>query len=120
MILQGKMQQEEILKFKTIIENKIKSLYGKRFDLDVDEQGDEADLAQSAFIIAMSYGDRDRYIEKLNLLNEALERIKDGVYGLCEECEEEIELKRLNILPEVRYCIKCAEDLERKRKNFRQ
>lgn len=46
---------------------------------------------------------------KLRLIEEALDRIESGDYGICLECEEPITLKRLAALPWARYCIPCQE-----------
>src|SRR5574340_1356559 len=46
-------------------------------------------------------GDRER--EKLKNIEEALLRIQDGEYGICEECEEEIPLGRLKAMPFARH-----------------
>ena len=39
----------------------------------------------------------------------ALERIEDGVYGVCLECEARIPKTRLQVLPHTPHCVKCAE-----------
>ncbi len=56
-------------------------------------------------------GDRER--EKLRSIDEALDRLVDGEYGVCEECEEEIPLGRLKVLPFARYCVRCKADIEK-------
>jgi DnaK suppressor protein len=38
---------------------------------------------------------------------DALRRIEDGTYGICENCHEEIDIERLKIYPSARVCIKC-------------
>jgi len=43
-------------------------------------------------------------LEKINL---ALEKIKNGTYGRCKECGKEISDERLNIYPEAEFCSKC-------------
>lgn len=40
-------------------------------------------------------------------INEALAKIKNGTYGLCAKCGEPIDVKRLEIMPEAKLCIKC-------------
>ena len=45
----------------------------------------------------------------LNLVEDALARIKDGTYGICESCECRIPKIRLNFLPYASMCVKCAE-----------
>ena len=47
--------------------------------------------------------------DTLELIEEALERIEEGKFGLCKECENSIPKTRLNALPYTPYCVKCAE-----------
>ncbi|GAM11803.1 RNA polymerase-binding transcription factor DksA [Geobacter sp. OR-1] len=61
--------------------------------------------------LGMLLGDRER--EKLANIDEALMRLEEGEYGICEECEEEIPLGRLKALPFARHCVKCKSDIER-------
>ena len=56
-------------------------------------------------------GDRER--EKLKNIDEALLKIEEGEYGICEECEEEIPIGRLKIVPFARYCVRCKADIEK-------
>jgi len=44
---------------------------------------------------------------KLRDVNFALERIKKGKYGICENCQKPIELGRLKAYPEARHCSRC-------------
>jgi DnaK suppressor protein len=46
------------------------------------------------------------------LVKEALTRIEDGSYGTCQECEEEINERRLKALPWAKFCIKCQENAD--------
>ena len=48
----------------------------------------------------------------LDLIETALERIEDGVYGQCEECGVKIPKTRLNAIPYTTLCVKCASQLE--------
>lgn len=54
----------------------------------------------------------DNEEEVLEQIDNALERIKAGVYGSCEECEGRIPKMRLNAIPYTSYCVKCASKLE--------
>ena len=56
-------------------------------------------------------GDRER--EKIRHIDEALARLEEGEYGICEDCEEEIPLGRLKAMPFARLCVKCKADLEK-------
>lgn len=44
-------------------------------------------------------------------IEDAFYRIKNGTYGICENCSDAILLKRLEALPEARYCIDCAKSI---------
>jgi DnaK suppressor protein len=44
---------------------------------------------------------------RLKNINSALEKIKKGNYGICEKCQREIEIDRLEAIPEARFCKKC-------------
>lgn len=55
----------------------------------------------------------DREKEKLNAIDEALLRIKEDEYGICEECEEEIPLGRLRVMPFAVLCVNCKSELEK-------
>ncbi len=50
---------------------------------------------------------RDRERKLLNKIKEALQRIEDGTYGICEMCGEEIGIERLKARPVTTLCIKC-------------
>ncbi len=61
--------------------------------------------------LGLLLGDRER--EKLHNIEEALMKIEEGEYGICEECEEEIPIGRLKVMPFARYCVKCKADIEK-------
>jgi DnaK suppressor protein len=67
-----------------------------------------ADLGTDAysqeFTLSMMANDGDR----LQQIQDALERIADGTYGACVECEGRIPKARLEVLPDTPYCVKCA------------
>jgi DnaK suppressor protein len=48
---------------------------------------------------------------KLEFIERAFEKISKNKYGLCERCGNQIPLKRLDLIPEARYCISCEQEL---------
>ncbi len=48
-------------------------------------------------------------------VSDALEKFEDGTYGICESCGVRIELARLEVVPETRYCLECQSRLESRR-----
>jgi RNA polymerase-binding transcription factor DksA len=53
----------------------------------------------------------EQVLEEISL---ALERINQGTFGRCEECESEIPKARLQAVPYARYCVECARKLEQR------
>ena len=83
-------------------------------------RGDNYDIASSERDRELSYmlGDRER--KKVREIDNALLKIKEGTYGVCDECGEPISKKRLKIIPYSNLCINCqsrAEEEEKKRMN---
>ena len=50
-------------------------------------------------------------------IDEALEKIANKTYGICDMCEEEIGIPRLKVKPHAKYCIACREIIEKTAKN---
>lgn len=74
---------------------------------------DEADLMRVNEDREMSFATRSLLVERANKLAEALERLRGGEYGLCQECGENIAPARLRAMPEVTTCVACQDRLER-------
>lgn len=53
-----------------------------------------------------------------NKIEHALEKIDDGSFGVCEECDEPIEKKRLEARPVTTLCITCKEEQEKAERSF--
>ncbi len=49
----------------------------------------------------------------LREIDDALNRINEGTYGVCEGCNKEIPKKRLEVFPSARFCVECQSKLER-------
>src|ERR1700752_3366464 len=81
-----------------------------------DEGRDTYDLASDERDREINFILNDREREKLLAIDEALQRMKDKTYGICESCEGEIQLGRLKILPFTRLCVRCQEENEREAK----
>ncbi len=46
-------------------------------------------------------------------VSDALKRVRNGKYGVCEDCEEDIPRKRLEVFPSARYCVQCQSEYEK-------
>jgi DnaK suppressor protein len=86
--------------------------------LSQDDLPDEVDLASSELnqSVALRLRDRERLL--LHKIEIALAKIASGTFGVCESCEEPIELKRLEARPVAEFCIRCKEAQEMKEKIY--
>jgi DnaK suppressor protein len=80
---------------------------------DIDVDGDETDEIQGNILIEIENQLSTRNKEKLLQIGDALRRIEDRTYGLCQDCEEYIPEKRLSANLYFVTCVACAEDRER-------
>lgn len=55
---------------------------------------------------------RTRVQNRIEELEEALERLKGGRYGVCRRCGRHIDVERLDALPQTDLCIDCAREIE--------
>ncbi len=69
---------------------------------------DQAQMSHDEFVSL--HLNRLDYVQ-LRLIEEALDRIHSGDYGVCLACEEPIPAKRLHALPWARYCVSCQEEV---------
>ena len=73
-----------------------------------------ADVATDNYDREFSMGRVSDDREFLFELDDALKRIEDGSFGICEECELLISKNRLKAVPSARLCIKCQEKKDKK------
>ncbi len=74
---------------------------------------DIGDLSQLDFDENIDYTLLNMQIERLREVEDALDRLEEGTYGLCEECGAAINLERLKILPFTTHCVQCQERREK-------
>lgn len=88
------------------------------FAIATDDLADEADLTSVELSQGVVFTLREKEQKTLAEIDEALQRMDDGSYGCCEECDEQIGSKRLEIFPTARFCITHQEEAEEKKKKF--
>jgi len=82
------------------------------------EGGDVCDIASSDRERELRLRLSEREREKLRAIEDALERIEDGSFGICEECECKIPAGRLSIMPFATVCVECKSRSEKQSKLF--
>ena len=119
------MNKAQLKKFKQLLETKrdeiikkAKQTLSEDMMLDANDLPDEMDLASSEYLQSFTFRLRGREKYFLDKIQKALAKIEDGTFGKCDECEEEISIKRLEARPETNLCIRCKEDQERAEKDY--
>lgn len=91
----------------------IQKLKGSDLSIDDSETPDPVDLAVRNYSKNVQLAVSENESKQLTLIDEALLRLEDNEYGLCQNCEKEINPKRLAAIPWARYCLDCQELLEK-------
>lgn len=86
---------------------------------DIDTDGDEIDEIQGNQLIELHNQLNTRNHTKLNQISDALRRMDDKTYGVCQDCGENIPEKRLSVNPYFLTCVSCAEEREMESKRKR-
>ncbi len=73
-----------------------------------------ADQATDTFDREFSLGLASNEREMVHELDEALNRMDEGTYGICESCKTPIAKARLKAVPYARMCVKCQQAKEKK------
>jgi RNA polymerase-binding transcription factor len=82
-------------------------------DADLDSAQDVADRAASSYNKEFLFHQSNSERQLLQMVEGALSRVREGTYGECISCGQEINTKRLEAVPWTRHCIECQEKLEK-------
>jgi RNA polymerase-binding transcription factor DksA len=78
--------------------------YTTNFDqIGKDEDENASEIEEYTENIALE----NSFEKQLKEINDALEKIKNNTYGICENCHSEIPLERLRVYPAAKTCLKC-------------
>ena len=115
-----KLDKKTIGKFKKILLKEREQIVGdvkqivessKEMGQDgIQDIGDEAaNIYNKQVLLSLNENERMRLKE----VDESLDRIENGTYGVCEECGGPISIKRLEVRPVAKYCVPCLTKLEK-------
>jgi DnaK suppressor protein len=115
-----KLDKKTIARFKKILLKEREQIVGevkqivessKEMGQDgIQDIGDEAaNIYNKQVLLSLNENERMRLQE----VDESLDRIENGTYGVCEECEDLIGLKRLEVRPVAKYCVPCKTKMEK-------
>ena len=110
------MNAVELDRFRKTLEARHAELSGERRNREavaIETNADELDRIQQAQERDFAMEALDRESVRSREIRTALERIDNGTFGICLNCEEEIAAKRLAAMPWAALCIVCQEVVER-------
>jgi DnaK suppressor protein len=107
-VYENKLRQQEELLARTM-----KAAVEQGRDAGMDDTQDVADQAVASYQKEFLFSQGTSGHAQMLLVRQALERLKDGTFGECQNCSEMIGTKRLEALPWTPYCITCQEKVER-------
>ena len=73
-----------------------------------------ADIATDTYDREFSLGLASNERKVIYEIDDAIKKVEDGTYGICEGCKKLISKTRLKALPYARLCLKCQQSLEKK------
>ncbi len=111
-------QKSLLLQLKNDVLNRLQNHSSEDLAVDTDQVIEDGDQAQTYLNQNVSFGLRERELYQLREIEAALYRMEEGTYGICEETDEPIGIKRLEKMPWTRLSIQAAEQAERERSHF--
>ncbi|HEK86386.1 MAG: TraR/DksA family transcriptional regulator [Candidatus Saccharicenans sp.] len=112
----SKKEKEEYRKLlldkKKSIINKLSQFYNESKEIETDTALDVVDKAETSYTKEFLLGLTDSERQLLTMIDQALQRLEKGEFGLCQICHKEIGKKRLQAVPWTPYCISCQEKKE--------
>ena len=118
----GKLTPADLQEFETALLERRRVLMNDFQALEEAETRDTSDLSSLSTHLAdlgtdrassdVSLGRRESASSEIQEIDEALERLRDGSFGLCENCEKPILKARLEAIPYARLCLKCKQQEE--------
>jgi DnaK suppressor protein len=115
------MTKTELNRFRAVLTAKVAEL--ERFNrhrdaITVERSADQLEEIQAASQRSLAVCNIDREFNQLREARAALRRIREGSFGTCQECDEDIHPKRLAAVPWATFCIRCQEAVDHNLEEF--
>jgi DnaK suppressor protein len=94
---------------------RIRELHRNQGEDAASSPGDEMDVARSLTDVETNASLIERAEERVKAIDDAFGRLSRGRYGICEQCENEIAVERLKVLPFAIYCVDCQQERSQQR-----
>lgn len=105
--------RESLLQMRREVLHEVKNSFRSSRELGQDDVPDIGDMSSNTYSQDVLLNLSAAQTRKLQDIDAALERLDQGVYGICVRCEEEIAPGRMRVRPFSRYCVDCKTDVEK-------
>jgi DnaK suppressor protein len=109
------MTKHEVDRFRSILMAQVAELElikSYREGITIDRSADQLEEIQAAAERALAVCNLDREFNQLRDARAAIRRIEEGSFGTCQQCDEDINPKRLAAVPWATFCIRCQEAVD--------
>jgi RNA polymerase-binding transcription factor len=111
------MDAQKLDHFRSLLLQERQRIEGLRADqtperVDVVEEVDAGDLSHADLDKDIAFNLGERETNQLHEIDDALRRLDEGTYGICEQCRKPIDERRLEAIPTARYHAECQAELE--------
>jgi DnaK suppressor protein len=107
------MKPQAVKKLLLAKQHELSSRHISQEDIAIEKNAEVLDEIQRNADRTLALQSLTHIWETESLVSEALQRIEDGSYGTCAECDAQISEKRLAAIPWAKYCIQCQEVMDR-------
>ncbi len=115
------MNKKKLEKYRKILldrrmelQSEIQRKSEEKMSQDRDDAKDTVDQADSNYTTDYNITLTEMLVTQIKEIDEALENMKNGDYGICESCGEEIPEGRLKVRPNAKFCIRCKDEIEKR------
>lgn len=117
------MRDEDLLSLRQTLEKRLEYLDGLSLNLHKSLQemsalklNENADIISTQSQLRFDDSMLERNQKEMKEISASLAKFDGGIYGICEMCEDEIGIERLQAKPHARFCINCREIYEKSEK----
>ena len=110
------MTKSEQNRFRAILTARVaelERLTRQRDGIAIERSPDLLEEIQAASERALAVSNLDREYNQLRNARAALDRIHEGTFGTCQQCDEDLHPQRLAAVPWAQFCIRCQEAVDR-------
>lgn len=111
------MTPQELSRFKKVLETELtaatRTILRRRQSLAIEQSSEQLEQLGNARERELAVLELSRHSGLVNEIQQALRRIGDGTFGICQSCERQISQKRLAAVPWTSLCIRCQETADR-------